>query len=38
VFRSLLNVWRWDRCNQGQWSKEVPRQLTKEEVAQILNN
>jgi hypothetical protein len=34
---ALLRVWRWDRENQGQWSKEAPRQLTKEEIAAILN-
>jgi len=38
VFLALQKTWRWDRENQGQWSKEAPRQLTPEEVAKILNN
>jgi hypothetical protein len=38
VFLSLIDVWRWDRVNQGKWSKEAPRQLTQDEVTKILNN
>lgn len=38
VFLALQKLWRWDRENQGAWSKEAPRQLTPEEVAKILNN
>lgn len=37
VFLALLNVWRWDRVNQGQWSKAAPRLLTKSEVRRLLN-
>ena len=37
VFLSLQKTWRWDRVNQGQWSKEAPRQLTQSEVLQIIN-
>jgi hypothetical protein len=35
VFLSLIHVWRWDRVNQGKWSKEAPRQLTQDEINQI---
>jgi hypothetical protein len=36
VFLSLLDIWRWDRENQGQWSKKAPRRISPDELNGIL--
>lgn len=36
IFLALLELWRWDRENQGQWSKPAPRRLTQLERNLIL--
>jgi hypothetical protein len=37
TFFALLETWRWDRENQGQWSKPAPPMLTQDQLGQILN-
>jgi hypothetical protein len=35
-FLNMLDTWRWDRENQGKWSKSAPPLLTPDQLGQIL--
>jgi hypothetical protein len=37
TFLALLDAWRWDRENQGAWSKPAPPMLTPDQLGQVLN-